>query len=278
MHSRFLLPLLALALSCTTTAQPTWRFHLAFEDGTGARDTLWLLYNTTATLPVNPWPGPNVDYELGEGPIDMSDGLFHVFTRNANWDSTNTVAFPYSWFPMFETGGTIDAINWTPPMTITWDTSLFHASYLPYGQGTFGQAYLDGSYFFFHSNDATENGFNMLIDDFVSIPTGGADDLFPFAVYLGPGDPSTVEITDRSPQPTLVFPNPATDILHIQGLKGNEQIKIFDHLGRETAIVELEPLLPCTTMDISMLVAGTYFIRIIAPNTPVQLAKFHKVE
>jgi len=277
MHSRFLLPLLALALACTTTAQPTWRFHLAFEDGTGARDTIWMVYDTTATLGSNPWPGPNVDTLLGEGYVEVNDGMFHVFRTNALGDTTKTNAFPYSQFPNFD-GTIIDAINWTPPMTITWDTSLFHAPYLPYGQGTFGQAYLDGSYFFFHSNDATENGFNMLIDDLVSIPTGGADDLFPFAVYLGPGDPSTVEIADSTPQPTLVFPNPATDVLHIQGLKGYEQIKIFDHLGREPAIVELEPLLPCTTMDISMLVAGTYFIRILAPNTPVQHAKFHKVE
>ena len=58
---RFILALVVLALSLTTIAQPTWRFHLAFEDGTGARDTIWMVYDTTATLGSNPWPGPNVD-------------------------------------------------------------------------------------------------------------------------------------------------------------------------------------------------------------------------
>ncbi|MDX9751426.1 MAG: hypothetical protein RBT71_10135, partial [Flavobacteriales bacterium] len=114
-----------------THAQPTWRFHLAFEDGSGARDTLWFIYDTTATMTSS----GNVDYELGEGAVPMGDGAFHVFTRNAHWDSTKTVAWPYSWYPEFNTYNTIEAINWVPPMTIRWDTSLFHAPYLPYEQG-----------------------------------------------------------------------------------------------------------------------------------------------
>ncbi|MBK7287391.1 MAG: hypothetical protein IPI95_09950 [Flavobacteriales bacterium] len=140
---RFILALVVLALSLTTIAQPTWRFHLAFEDGTGARDTIWMVYDTTATLGSNPWPGPNVDTLLGEGPVDVDDGLFHVFRTNAIGDTTNTNAYPYSQYPNFD-GTSIDAINWTPPMTITWDTSLFHAPYLPYAQGHFGIALMDG--------------------------------------------------------------------------------------------------------------------------------------
>ncbi len=111
---RHLILLLALALACTTTAQPTWRFHLAFEDGTGARDTIWMVYDTSATLGSNPWPGPNVDTLLGEGPVNLDDGIFHVFRTNAHGDTTQTNAFPYSQFPNFD-GTIIDAINWPPP-------------------------------------------------------------------------------------------------------------------------------------------------------------------
>jgi hypothetical protein len=47
-------------------AQPQWRFHLAFEDATGAKDTLWFIYDTTATIG---W-----DSHLGEGPSEHRTG------------------------------------------------------------------------------------------------------------------------------------------------------------------------------------------------------------
>jgi hypothetical protein len=34
----------------TLQAQQPWRFHIAFEDGTGARDTLWMIFDNTATV------------------------------------------------------------------------------------------------------------------------------------------------------------------------------------------------------------------------------------
>jgi len=40
----------SLMLVSQAQAQPQWRFHLAFEDAIGAKDTLWFLYDTTATL------------------------------------------------------------------------------------------------------------------------------------------------------------------------------------------------------------------------------------
>ncbi|MBS1569769.1 MAG: hypothetical protein JST45_10035 [Bacteroidetes bacterium] len=139
------LPLLALALASTTTAQPTWRFHLAFEDGTGARDTIWMVYDTSATTGSD--SNPQVDYALGEGAVTIDQSTFNVWTWNWDEDSTDTHAFPYSWYPIFD-GTLIDAINWVPPMTIRWDTSLFHAPYLPFTQGDINHAYMDGNYFF----------------------------------------------------------------------------------------------------------------------------------
>src|SRR5690606_31950891 len=147
-----LLLALASALAVATAAQPTWRFHLAFEDGTGARDTIWLVYDTAATIPYSHWPVQMDQYDSIQNNHDYYDGSFHVFLINSLHDTTNSLAFPYWAYPMFETGNHIDAINWTPPMTITWDTILFHAPYLPYEQGSFGVARMDGMVFFFINN------------------------------------------------------------------------------------------------------------------------------
>ena len=147
----------------TGLTQPQWRFHLAFEDGTGARDTIWLIYDTMATIPTVPPPGPNVDSILGEAGVDIEPDGFNVWVRNALWDSTKTIAMPYSWYPIFEGPSGVDAVNWTPPITIRWDTSLFHAPYLP-GPESIGRATLGGNYFFFNNNHPELHAFDMLLD------------------------------------------------------------------------------------------------------------------
>ncbi|MBK8500073.1 MAG: hypothetical protein IPL52_14935 [Flavobacteriales bacterium] len=161
----FLLGLTLLA-SAVCMAQPTWRFHLAFEDGSGARDTIWMVYDTAAHTD---W-GPNVDTLLGEGRVELDPTLFNVWLINAVNDTTKTRAYPYSVFPDFD-GTIIDAMNWVPPMTITWDTSLFHAPYLPYVQGSFGIAIMDGLAFSAYNNHP-ELGFgiyDMLISDSLTV-------------------------------------------------------------------------------------------------------------
>ncbi len=97
---RFLLPLLALALAYTATAQPTWRFHLAFEDGSGARDTLWFVWDTTATIG---YVGGTIDYAMGEGSVDMDTTVFNMFMHNANLEPTKTDANPFEggFYPEF---------------------------------------------------------------------------------------------------------------------------------------------------------------------------------
>ncbi|MEI2419331.1 hypothetical protein V6O07_03590, partial [Arthrospira platensis SPKY2] len=46
-----LLSCLALLLGTLhVSAQPQWRFHLAFEDAIGAKDTIWFVYDTTASI------------------------------------------------------------------------------------------------------------------------------------------------------------------------------------------------------------------------------------
>ena len=270
---RSLLPLATLLFACTAAAQPTWRFHLAFEDGTGARDTIWMVYDTAATTDVVPWPGPNVDTLLGEGRINIDTSLFNVWIYNPIGDTTKTRAYPYSVFPSFD-GTIIDAINWTPPMTITWDTSLFHAPYLPYSQGHFGMAVMSGIAFSQFDQGGVGFGlFNMLIDDHVTIDFLW-DYLFTFGVYFSPIDDTGIY---EKPASTglKVWPNPAQQSVQIE-LSDNETgaVLVSDLAGRR--VIELENVPVNGVLDISTLRPGTYLISIHANQNPTHHAIFEK--
>jgi hypothetical protein len=54
-------------------------------------DTIWFIFDETATL--------GLDEALGEGAISMDPTVFNVWVRNADWDSTKTRAWPFSYFP-----------------------------------------------------------------------------------------------------------------------------------------------------------------------------------
>jgi len=274
---RNLLLVLAYTLAIAVAAQPTWRFHLAFEDGTGAKDTLWFIYDTAVTQTQSHWPLESAAYVQSQSLLNYGDGSFHVFTINDFIDSTNTMAFPYIWFPIFETGDNIDAINWTPPMTIRWDTSLFHAPYLPYAQGSVNRAYLDGNYFFFHSNDGSGDGFNMLTTNSVFVDED-VQILFPFSLYFS-GEGSTIGI-EESPASTKlnVWPNPASHWLHFPLIDGAARFTVRDQLGRLVQSEMLTGHAAHYVWDISSLPPETYHITLESPQKPMRHAEFQKVE
>lgn len=197
------------------------------------------------------------DYEQSRIDLHYGDGEFHVFTINDLIDSTNSMASPYSWFPIFETGNTIDAINWVPPMTIRWDTSLFHAPYLPYSQGHIGKAIMGGEYFWANSNHPELEAFDMLIDDSVVVSTY-SQYLFPFGVLFGQSDGIGIQEHGAVGHLSL-WPNPATKELTLYRAEHPLELRIFDAVGREV----LGPVLytPSGLLDISALKAGTYFIQ-----------------
>jgi hypothetical protein len=258
----------AALLALTAQAQPTWRFHLAFEDGAGARDTLWFVYDTTATT------GATVDHELGEGPMPMGDGAFHVYALNAQQDSATTIAWPYTMFPYFETGNTIEGINWVPPMTIRWDTSLFHAPYLPYEQGSFGTARMDGNLFYGLNNDPMLQAYNMLIDDSVVVWELW-DYLFPFGVLFEPGTSDPLVVNEPTACVEVrAWPNPAKTDLWLDGTSGLMDIVISDASGRIVRNVigheSREPI------DVSGLALGTYMVHAVAQGGGRYQGKFIK--
>jgi hypothetical protein len=119
---RLISPLLLCFIACFSQAQPQWKFHLAFEDATGARDTIWFIWDTTAhfILPV--------DEHLGEGRTEMNLNEFNVFVRNHEGDSTKTFSLPYG---IPDLTNSIYAINYQYPITLRWDSSMFNAPFLP---------------------------------------------------------------------------------------------------------------------------------------------------
>jgi len=205
----------------------------------------------------------------------MSDGLFHVFTLNALMDSTNTVASPYTWYPIFETGGNINAINWVPPMTITWDTSLFHAPYLPYDQGHIRLAVMNGLAFSQFNDGSLDFGLvSMLNRDSINIGFLW-DYLFPFGIYFGPVDDLGLAAAGTPVRPLKVWPNPAKGSIQVDLAPSRvESLTITDVLGRTwlhgPGTLLLQPL------DISLIPPGRYFIH-VRSNNHIHHGTFEKI-
>ncbi|MBS1568523.1 MAG: T9SS type A sorting domain-containing protein [Bacteroidetes bacterium] len=260
MRIRFLLPLLALALACTTTAQPTWRFPICFEDGTGARDTIWLVYDTTATTG---WDTPQVDYSLGEGRVDMDPSVFNVWVWNWDNDSTKTVAFPYTEFPYHN--ATVDAFNYQYPVTIRWDLSLGAEPWLPQeGWPINGGALYNDYFYYFNNCGGPPCGiFDISLADSVVVV-----DAFPAEVF--PVDFTLVHINDVGVHfhndlgKISISPNPAWERIHATGLVGNTTATVYSPVGSALLTTQLTPT--DNILHLDNLPEGTYLLTLTNPN------------
>lgn len=260
---RFLLVALFASLAVATYAQPQWRFHLAFEDGTGAKDTLWFIYDTSVQQTQSHWPVDMDEYHESRVGLNYDDGEFHVFTINDLIDSTNSMAFPYYWFPMLETGGTINAINWEPPMTIRWDTSLFHAPYLPYEQGNISVAIMDGPLFFFINNHIELQAYDMLIDDSVFV-WDQWDYLFSFGVSFGPGSGIGMNGLPVPSDRLSLYPNPAWDELYVRSDEERMDVTVLDAMGH--VVLQRQAHAANEALDLGALTPGLYVIHVRTTN------------
>ena len=160
-------------------------------------------------------------------------------------------------------------------MTIRWDTSLFHAPYLPYAQGSFGQAYMDGDYFFFHSNGIGENGYDMLIDD-SSYVDSDWESLFPFAIYFGPDDHVGIQESHEHGGSISFFPNPAGSSVYLQVDEPILSIRILDIAGR--VVLTLPDHATEKAIDIASLAPGAYMLLALSPQNQLYHGSFQKVD
>ncbi len=225
-----LIGLLLFAVAMKSFAQPQWKFYVAYEDATGAKDTMWFIWDESANF-------FGLDTALGEKPLSLNYDEFNVYAFS-NGGTTNdtlkTIANPYN--EEFEQ--TVFAINFSLPITINWDTSLLHASYLPpVPVGWVNEAQLENDYFWFVHNNPLLQEFDMTLTDSVVCPDPNITNPwfwvpgrhFPMDVYLEQNPYTFISRKDKNS--FKVYPNPASDVLHIKSINSIDRIEIFDSSG-----------------------------------------------
>lgn len=247
-----------LFFSVAVTAQQQWKFHLAFEDATGAKDTIWLLYDTTAhgTLPT--------DTALGEIGVTFDYSTFNVWVYNADNDSTKTSALPYVYYPSHF--AEVRAINYQYPIIVSWDTALFHVSYLPFSQGYFSIATINNNYF---------TDYNMLWYDTAFAPyfNWGSHDQFPMTFILS-YEPDFID--EGSLKKTLLVQSPFCNDLKIHSKEKIQRIEIYSVEGN----VVFTNVFAIAANNLSILTSNwpseIYILRVLTINNNIYYEKIIK--
>ncbi len=276
MNKVFLLTSILVGLTCSVLfAQQPWRFHIDFEDGTGQRDTLWMVFDTTATF-------YGVDYQLGEGAAQYDPTSFNVFMLNWDLDSTKVRAFPYKDYYPNISSDAVFAINYTYPVIIRWDTSLFNAPYLPTSP-PMNIAIIEGSYqFFVLGFDPTAPYFhttNMFTKDSVFCPedTGGPTQvpLFGDLSFIFGYDPY-LSIETLNVKNISIYPNPSQGQINIYCNDIITSYSISDISGKTVFYETLDSPRYLENYEIPYqnLTSGMYIIKLSNPKKQNYYEKF----
>jgi hypothetical protein len=262
-----IISVMVILLSCVSVfGQARWKFYVAFEDATGARDTLWMVYDTTAhgNLPV--------DTGLGEGKFNFDHSVMNVWVYNADFDSTKTIAFPYSSFP-YHSIGNIMAFNYVYPITISWDTALFHSPILPSQPIPYmyiNDVFMYNEYFHFVNNDPPKQAFNMLINNSaVAPPFGwGTTEHFPMTITVQYNSQTVINENSDASNKVLVYPSPFDDGLRISTEIPVDKYFISSLDGKIMKIVDFEQsrILSEYSIDTRSLAAGIYLLTVSDSN------------
>jgi hypothetical protein len=236
-----------LNVQCQSDAQ--WPFYLAFEDATGASDTVWLVMDESASSTTQ-------DSILGEYPIILSEDEFNVWTYTLDWQE------PYDCFA--DNFGPSDleiyANNYLLPITVCWDTTLFQADVLHSVLG-FGanSAVFDGAYF---GAVYLETGYSLLGETSTVMPPfdwGGEHFPLFFSVAFGEGDP--LRLNERRKSRIDLFPNPANDDVTIKSRESVDMIEIFNLAGEIVLTVESPEQ---SQLKVEHLKEGLYIIKVLS--------------
>lgn len=256
----FIISCLFVFLCTKSIAQAQWKFHLAFEDATGAKDTIWFIWDTSAVL----W-----DYDplLGEGHVDIDTDIFSVWLINHNNDTTKTQADPFNTPLQFYVYGTE---NFQYPITLSWDSSLFHSPDLPQPVNL---AYMDNQYFFGHyNNSGSAHRFNMLLDNHVTVDFFGFD-FFP--IFINIERDAVLDINENisiSKKKPLISPNPASDFIRIKSDKNIKDCLLIDNTGR-VVLNKLTENTPYSILSVQDIRSGCYILKIINQNNEAYYEK-----
>ena len=243
----------ALLITCFTSklyAQPQWKFHIAFEDASGAKDTIWLIWDTAATY--------GLDTIFSEGKVNLNYNVFNVFIGNTNGDTTKTQALPH---PYSSNDVIVYAMNYQYPLIISWDSALFNAPNLPMPVGYVNYARINNDYFFFQNNLPIEHQFDMLQNNQTLAPSFNwfSQSQFPMGFYLH-RDPALSLVENIKEQRIRLYPSPVKDFLNLKAEMPFNHVAIFNCYS--ALIYETNCNTNSLEIETSNLPEGIYFIKI----------------
>ena len=251
------------SLNKITAQEPQFKFHLAFEDATGAKDTIWFIWDSTATS--------NYDTIFGEYPQDLTSNNFHVYMKYNQTDSLKVKAIPVNDDLQ---GMQLLAQNYVYPIILRWDSALLVTNNLPF---TINEAILGNDWFFTQANDPNFSGaFCLMHGDSVVMPSfnWGSQDHFPllFGIGYNPNIQGHVGVGEYSflPDDVDVYPNP-TNSSFMVSFKNQEfnkkQLTIVDISGKK--VYELVTNKDKEVIDLGTYPKGVYFLEILIENEKV---------
>ena len=240
--------------------QPQWKFPIAFEDATGAKDTVFFVWDSTATM--------QLDSALGEYPVNLMHGVFQVYWAY-NSDTTKVYAIPIS-NPFFNNA--VVAKNYVYPIKISWDTSLFRSTSLP---SPVNCAEMSNEYFF--DPWTMCQNFNMLLTDSVMAPyfNWGSHEQFPINIALNRVAYCCVNgVEENSKNSFFISPNPFSTTTQITLSKTYHTISlsVYDMQGK---LVAQNQYADCDKIQLNRkgLTNGMYFLKLIMDDKEITTGK-----
>jgi len=213
-----------------------WSFYLAFEDATGAQDTLWIIWAEDATFDADP--------QYGEQAIDLENQEnFTVYFHLTNSFPEDKTIYAYPW-NIEGMGGYISAINFELPITVSWDSARFNnSSEYPFLNEYDLIGYMDSPYMFWIGGSGGlcnciefDLQSNLILEDLSPIPPISTH--FPF--YWNISRESSLNISDfKELENITIWPNPVTSSIFTIKLNANIEmpdIKAFSSYGKSVPV------------------------------------------
>lgn len=267
--------------------QPEWVFPLWFEDATGARDTLYLSYDSNSGDPFN----NAFDSIYGDNylvPLDTSKfQAYFGCSLSTDLLVQNSICSKIEFLTP-----DICFINCQLPLIMRWDVNMFRSNALPFpDQSPAPRA--QGLLWFDLPFNADDCGFSqpvLLTDTTINNnppplgclrrdsilfynPFGNGVSYLMLSIRQWTG--IYLHILPIQKKNIGVFPNPANNSITITNINGFD-VEIYDVLGRNI-ITKYKTTEVDTTLDITTLNSGIYFIQIIDTATMhFQTIKFIK--
>ena len=241
--------------------EPQFKFHIAFEDATGTKDTVWFIWDSLATEGPAGGSSNDLDTIFGEVPITLSSSNFEVYINYSGSIYGKVMALPLYWSLA---GFPIRAQNYVYPINMYWDTSLIFNNNLPFDINI---ATLDNEFFFFSNNDPNlHHQYSMMFEDSIQIEpfSWGSQDHFPIDFAIGYDPNYGVGIRKEKEATSItIYPNPVTSklvIKHKNNYKEYLSVRLTDLMGNiiRQEIFSSNEL----NLDIMNLSQGFYFIEV----------------